>query len=69
MTKTLKFIHTMILLLSLFLVAESGGRYTDIPCENREQCPQTATRKYACIHKLCYCYANNYPYGMNPFEP
>ncbi|KEH34604.1 Nodule Cysteine-Rich (NCR) secreted peptide [Medicago truncatula] len=69
MTKTLKFILTMILLLSLFLVAESGGKYENIPCESREQCPNTATRRYACLNKLCYCYDNNYPNGWNPFEP
>ncbi|KEH34607.1 putative Late nodulin [Medicago truncatula] len=54
MTKIFKFIHAMILFLSLFLVAESY--FADILCKVHEDCPQKSTHKYYCIDDECFLY-------------
>ncbi|KEH28734.1 putative Late nodulin [Medicago truncatula] len=59
MTKTFKFIHVMILFLSLFFVAESF--FVDTPCKIDEDCPQfqrpwSQIVKYYCIADQCFYY-------------
>lgn len=56
MTKTLKFIHVMILFLSLFLVTESFGFFEGTPCKTPAECPQSLTHKYLCLKEECFCY-------------
>ncbi|CAJ2674283.1 unnamed protein product [Trifolium pratense] len=53
MVKTLKFVCTMILLFSLFLVAMA--QKSTINCESDKDCPQLAIHpKYVCYHGKCW---------------
>ncbi|AES97658.1 putative Late nodulin [Medicago truncatula] len=51
MTKTLKFVYSIILFITLFLVAKNVDALKK--CITFEDCPISKTRVYKCLHGEC----------------